>query len=454
MSYRVVLLGLLLVAVACSSRSQIASPPEHIKIIVDAARFRGANDSTVSFEIYYAIPRVGLTNKVDSSGFSAGAVVTAIIYKGDSVVFADRWIVSSTVTDTSASSKLMNLVGMTPLLFPRGDYRLVLKANDRNALGRMDSTHLVFKLRPVASNKALLSDIEFSASIAGSSEHTMFYKNTYEVIPNVGGLYSSDKMCYYYLEAYNLTPGGERRDYIVRTTVCDAVGRELSVRNRTKKKPGESMVIVDQMALDSLRSGTYTMIVALLDSAKNTLSSVSRKFFVFNAVSGTDSSLTTLGAGAPLAILKNMDETDLDEEFREVRYITGDAERKQFAQLKGAEPKRSFLSAFWRGRPTGYRDEYLARVVSTNSRFSVMGKKGYRTDRGRVYIVYGAPDDVERHPNESESRSYEIWTYNNVQGGVIFVFLQRDVSGDYELVHSTHRSELHDENWQRLLTIQ
>jgi hypothetical protein len=83
-----------------------------------------------------------------------------------------------------------------------------------------------------------------------------------------------------------------------------------------------------------------------------------------------------------------------------------------------------------------------------------MGKKGYRTDRGRVYIVYGAPDDVERHPNESESRSYEIWTYNNVQGGVIFVFLQRDVSGDYELVHSTHRSELHDENWQRLLTIQ
>jgi hypothetical protein len=79
-----------------------------------------------------------------------------------------------------------------------------------------------------------------------------------------------------------------------------------------------------------------------------------------------------------------------------------------------------------------------------------MGREGYRSDRGRVYIVYGAPDDVERHPNEVDSKPYEIWSFHNIQGGVIFVFVQRNQGGDYDLVHSTHRNELHDENWDRV----
>ena len=72
-----------------------------------------------------------------------------------------------------------------------------------------------------------------------------------------------------------------------------------------------------------------------------------------------------------------------------------------------------------------------------------------RPTRGRVVIMYGTPDDIERHPSETETRPYEIWSYNNIQGGVIFVFVQRNTAGDYELVHSTHRNELHDENWDR-----
>jgi len=79
-----------------------------------------------------------------------------------------------------------------------------------------------------------------------------------------------------------------------------------------------------------------------------------------------------------------------------------------------------------------------------------MGREGYRTDRGRVYIMYGPPDDNERHPNESDMRPYEIWSYHNIQGGVIFVFVQRSSTSEYELVHSTHRNELHDENWDRV----
>jgi hypothetical protein len=100
----------------------------------------------------------------------------------------------------------------------------------------------------------------------------------------------------------------------------------------------------------------------------------------------------------------------------------------------------------------GARDEYMARVAYVNSAYSMLAREGYRTDRGRVYIVYGAPDDYERHPNEPDMKPYEIWSYNNIQGGVLFVFVQRNQGGDFELVHSTHRNELHDEDWQRYAT--
>jgi GWxTD domain-containing protein len=124
-------------------------------------------------------------------------------------------------------------------------------------------------------------------------------------------------------------------------------------------------------------------------------------------------------------------------------------EREQYKKLSGAEPKRRFLADFWSRRGLGTRQEYLKRVGYANANLAVFGRAGYLTDRGRVYIMYGPPDDIERHPSEAESRPYEIWSFNNIQGGVEFVFVQRSPGGDYVLVHSTHRNELHDENWER-----
>jgi hypothetical protein len=108
------------------------------------------------------------------------------------------------------------------------------------------------------------------------------------------------------------------------------------------------------------------------------------------------------------------------------------------------------MAEFWQRRPLGLKQEYLKRVAYANSHFNILGRQGYLTDRGRVYVVYGTPDDYDRHPNEPEYRPYEIWTFNQIQGGVIFVFVQRSSGGDYELVHSTHRNELRDENWARI----
>jgi GWxTD domain-containing protein len=124
--------------------------------------------------------------------------------------------------------------------------------------------------------------------------------------------------------------------------------------------------------------------------------------------------------------------------------------------LKDAEAKRQFLYTFWKGRnalavedDTRTSKQYYQRVKQANDRFSTIRRQGWRTDRGRVYLIFGEPSEIERYPNEIDSKPYEIWRYNNLEGGVIFVF--GDVSGfsEYQLLHSTMRGELRDENWER-----
>ena len=149
-----------------------------------------------------------------------------------------------------------------------------------------------------------------------------------------------------------------------------------------------------------------------------------------------------------------MTDSALDREFSCARYIASDLEQKQYALLTDAKAKQRFVFEFWRRRDPDpltpgneFRQEYLRRSDYANKNLTYGLREGWKTDRGRVYIVYGASDEVERFPSSSQSLPYEIWHYNNIQGGVVFVFVDRTGMGDYELVHSTHRDELHDEMW-------
>ena len=427
----VVQIWCLAVLLAVTASAQAINPRMPFRIQADLARFRGPDDSTVNLELYYAVSQAALSYRQDSAGYSAGIHLTVQLYGSDSVVFMDRWMVPSTITDTATLSRGMNLVGAFPVVIRRGDYVLKIMARDRFNTARRDSLQLRLPIRPVVTGKTMLSDLEFASLIRQSQNHTSFYKNTLEVIPNIGGVYSEQQPCFYYAEAYNLLAGKDTGSYVVKAAIYDAIGREILTRERPRRRIAESTVLIDQFPLQAMHSGTYQMDGGTL----SVYDMVDEKLEVFRE-------------------FINSLETDLDEEFRQVRYETNDEERAQFGKLSGAEAKRKFMSAFWRKRSTGLRDEYMARVQYSNQNFATMGRKGYRSDRGRVYITYGRPDDIERHPSESDRRPYEIWSYNSIQGGVIFVFVQRNATGDYELVHSTHRNELHDENWQRYVSPQ
>jgi GWxTD domain-containing protein len=89
----------------------------------------------------------------------------------------------------------------------------------------------------------------------------------------------------------------------------------------------------------------------------------------------------------------------------DVSYIITDEERAAFKQLSNDEERDNFIEAFWARRdPTPdtpeneYKEEHYARIAYANEHFAA-GIPGWKTDRGRMYVMYGKPDEIESHPS-------------------------------------------------------
>ena len=196
--------------------------------------------------------------------------------------------------------------------------------------------------------------------------------------------------------------------------------------------------------------------MVLMDSSDQVLHQAEKTFFVFNPQIQSPT-----GATAPLSAsgaLAGFTEEQMNLEFRQAQYLATKDEVKLFDKLENVEGKREFLGKFWEEVEQGRRDffpirraEYLRRVRIVNDRYAALSKDGWQTNRGRIYLLYGEPDEIERFDSQGV-KPHEIWSYFSIENGVEFVFVNRFGTNDYELVHSTKRGELRDPEWRRILS--
>ena len=142
----------------------------------------------------------------------------------------------------------------------------------------------------------------------------------------------------------------------------------------------------------------------------------------------------------------------LDED---VVYIISDEERKAFKQLSNDEERDQFIEAFWQRRdPTPdteeneFKEEHYRRIEYANEHFAA-GIPGWKSDRGRIYIMYGPADEIDSHPSggayerpmeegggETSTFPFEDWRYRYLEGigqEVIIEFVDTCMCGDYHM---------------------
>ncbi len=139
----------------------------------------------------------------------------------------------------------------------------------------------------------------------------------------------------------------------------------------------------------------------------------------------------------------------------EVRYIIMDEERAAFLRLNTNEEREQFIEQFWLRRdPTPdtieneFKEEHYRRIAYANERFA-SGIPGWKTDRGRIYIAWGPPDETESHPTggayqrpyeegggETSTFPFERWRYRYLEGignDVNLEFVDASGSNEYRL---------------------
>jgi GWxTD domain-containing protein len=142
----------------------------------------------------------------------------------------------------------------------------------------------------------------------------------------------------------------------------------------------------------------------------------------------------------------------LDED---VAYIILPEERDAFMKLTNDSERATFIEIFWDKRNPNpgaseneYKEEYYRRIAFANERFSA-GMPGWKTDRGRIYILHGPPDSIESHPaggpytrpadqggGQTVTHPFEIWHYRHIDGlheDVNIEFVDACGCGAYEL---------------------
>jgi GWxTD domain-containing protein len=142
---------------------------------------------------------------------------------------------------------------------------------------------------------------------------------------------------------------------------------------------------------------------------------------------------------------------------QDVLYIITDEEKAAFKRLTTDDERYQFIEQFWLRRDPSpdtveneFRDEHYRRIAYANERFA-SGKPGWKTDRGRIYITWGPPDQIESHPSggsylrppeegggTTSTFPFETWRYRYLEGEglgneVIIEFVDPTMSGEYRI---------------------
>lgn len=423
-------------------------------------------------EMYFNIAANSLDYVETSAGKLQGGIeVTVQIMQDSNIVAADRFrILSPEFNDTNAISRFLLHQQRFPLA--AGEYTVKLDIIDINEAEETYSFAPTISLN-LKENQVAASDVLFLESYGPATQGSAYSRSGFDIIPIItSGSYffpeGEDKLSFY-CELYNLDQKlGDNQPYLLKYYLEDAeTGTPLNqFASFSKKTTTAVQPVLASFNIAELPTGEYHLAIEVLDREANQVLGTKTFFYRRNktqqVVEGSFESRDITNTFVD-------DLGNLDSIYRFVEYLYPiSTEREQLLQegllAQGDEAmlKRYFL-AFWQEksplRPQKEWLDYYKKVRYVNDKYSSSLRAGYKSDRGRVYLVYGKPDIIEQRAMEPNLPPYQVWQYNRVntpfalsQTNIMFVFGEFDPSTqEYQLFHSTAYGEIQNRDWRQAL---
>ena len=444
----------------CVLSTHIFAQKKNINSFISYGTFNIAGDNTPYLETYITFDCNSLLYVKKANGqYEASINLTVLFKQGESIKNYDKYTITSPqVSDTT------NLEGffmdIQRYSLPNGEYKMEVTVEDANNK----------KENPLKVRETIIIDfpesICFSSIIAlesykPSSSETANSKNGYELVPMIMPYYpeSVNKLTFY-TEIYNTKKQlGENEKYLLNTYIktfeSNTIVNNLFFTKRMNVKDTE--MIINTMDISHLPSGNYYLVVEARDRNNEIIGY--NQFFFQRSNLNYEIDDSTLAAIDPEKVFSgNINNIDTIREYiRTLEAISSQIENEYAHSLIKSDDIKAmqqYFYSFWASRnslsPQLEWEKYYTQVKRVNASFTAQRMKGYRTDRGIVFLKYGAPDRIVQNYNEPGAYPYEIWHYYTLanQRNKKFVFMTRDIAtNDFQLIHSDAIGEINNTQW-------
>ncbi len=396
--------------------------------------------------------------KAPNGTFQANLEVLYLFKQSNQIKAFEKYQLNSPVIGDSVSV-IPNFTDVQRILLSEGMYNFEVKIRDLN------DTNNVFSYKSIVSvnfNKAhQFSDIELVESYKTSEVPNALTKGNFDIVPYVSSFYPTElENLNFYVELYNENPGEDAliHYYIENSKNNKPLNHYSRVKRIKSDKVNPFLLGFD---IKELPTGNYNLVLTLKDR-NNQLLADKRFFFQrYNThiLSPTDTVKQEDFILADIASVESIDK--MVDYIKSAIPIFNQRElfkANNVLKSKDLELMKTFFNNFWVSYSANPEEDwtiYKKNVELVNRSYTSQIKKGYETERGRVYLKYGTPNDINRSNHEPSSYPYEIWHYFELNGetDIRFVFYNPDIVGDdYLLLHSNLTGEHHNPYWQRDLT--
>ena len=428
------------------------SHAEKIKVTLDFRHFYNPEQGNY-LETMMHFGGYSMKYKENASGVLQGKLnITQVFRIGDSVVAFKKYEVLTPEVEDSVYSDFYDIQRFQ--LAP-GDYTYDITIEDVYAKKAKEKT--IEHTQPLEildySNKVVISRPEYIEQLMPTETPNMFSKSGVDIIPYISDYFPAalTNMAYYSELYFHSDTNAYVLKQSIQTTKGEEVFGNLFTQKRIKAQP--VVPIVNKFDISELPSGDFFLVIEVVDRENKTV--VKKKEFFqrtnpFLAIDPEDLN--------HIEVAQNFKTIDSVFYYLESLIpITGKAEQKNIITLlreADSSKARTYIYQFWRKTtPTdawfGYLN-YKKQVQKAENLFGTNIRKGFQSDRGRVFLQYGDPDSRFERENEPNSYPYEIWHYYKIgdQSNRKFVFYNPSlVNGYYDLLHSNMRGELQNANW-------
>lgn len=418
------------VALGCTAPRRVLqeSPDERTNEVgqpsffVDWAGFQGP-DTLSRLEVYYQVFNFGLQFQKADSEYEAKYVFAVVVDDNDGkqVAAQEQERKVRTAEYGKTNSRFDYRTSQINFALRPGSYRILCSLKDLNS-NAITNRDFNLKLRDFRSAQPTASDVEFAHAIdSAAPDSSVFRKGNMAVIPLPSRYYGDEDSVHlqYYFEVY---PGrSDLKSVKVEAVIRSNLRGNLSRDTSTVVLNAPVIPQIRELSLDQLPAGEFNMDLKILGPRNRLLDERTESF----SLQWTQD-----------ALLKH----DYKTALAQLKYIDSTGEVKKMEKLRTYEERLAAFNAFWTQHdPTpGTRDneakrEFYRRVSYASRMFGHLRQPGWRTDRGRIYIVYGEPDQIDDVPMAPNYLPYQVWHYYHQGPYRQFTFVDENEDGDYRL---------------------